>query len=238
MHAAIEAYYSAMPAGATPSVVLGCHDRHRLATRFGPANVRSAGLLLLTLWGQPTMYYGDELGMTDVPIPPDKVQDPWGLQKPDDDVGRDPERTPMQWDDSPHAGFTTPDADPWLPVAPDYATVNVAVQRQDPTSILNFYKALLRLRHQYPVLHRAGDFQLVDGLPDSVLAYTRTLDAARVLVAINFSDQPVAPDLSRIIEAAEVLLSTYMDRTGYANLAGLALRPYEGVLLSIQEHFA
>ena len=79
---AIERYYAALPPGAWPNFVLGSHDEHRLASRYGPANARTAAMLLLTLWGTPTWYYGDELGMQDVPIPPEKEQDPHGLRVP------------------------------------------------------------------------------------------------------------------------------------------------------------
>ncbi len=84
--------------------MLGNHDRPRIAARVGAAQARVAAMLLLTLRGTPTMYYGDELGLARVEMPPDAVQDPWGKNEPGH--GRDPSRTPMQWDAGPHAGFT------------------------------------------------------------------------------------------------------------------------------------
>ena len=93
--------------------------------------------MLLTLRGTPTCYYGDELAMTDVEIPPDKEQDPWGKQVPGLALGRDPERTPMQWDSAPNAGFSTPEAEPWLPVGDTYVMVNVETEREDPGSPLS-----------------------------------------------------------------------------------------------------
>ena len=117
-------------AGAWPSWVLGNHDRHRIASRVGPAQARVAAVLLLTLRGTPTLYYGDEIGMTDVPIPPDRVQDPFERNVPGLGLGRDPERTPMQWSAAPNAGFTA--GTPWLPVAADYRETNVETQRRDP----------------------------------------------------------------------------------------------------------
>ena len=84
-------------------------------------------MLLLTLRGTPTLYYGDEIGMRDVPIPPERVQDPLEKSVPGIGLGRDPERTPMQWSAAPQAGFST--AEPWLPLAEDFAQVNVAAQR-------------------------------------------------------------------------------------------------------------
>src|SRR5690606_37628021 len=105
-----------------PNWVLGNHDRHSIATRAGAAQARAANMLLLTLRGTPTTYYGEEIGMENVPIPLALMQDPPALNQPEmaHVVGRDPVRTPMQWDDSPNAGFTHPDATPWLPLAADY----------------------------------------------------------------------------------------------------------------------
>src|SRR5919199_2909639 len=101
-------------------------------------------MLLLTLRGTPTLYQGDEIGMRDVPIPPELVQDPWERNMPGLGYGRDPERTPLQWDASPNAGFTTGRA--WLPVAADFERVNVAAQRADPTSMLSLHRRLIALR--------------------------------------------------------------------------------------------
>src|SRR5690606_1763307 len=123
VRALVEEYEAALPADAWPNWVLGNHDRHRFATRAGRENARLGMMLLLTLRGTPTLYYGDEIGMEDVEIPPDQIQDPAELNAPGLGLGRDPERTPMQWDDSPNAGFCPPDVQPWLPVAPDYEQV-------------------------------------------------------------------------------------------------------------------
>src|SRR6185312_2995569 len=93
-----DAYEAALPDGAWPNWVLGNHDRPRLAGRVGAAQARAAAVLLLTLRGTPTLYYGDEIGMGDVPVPADRVQDPWERRVPGQGLGRDPVRTPMQWD--------------------------------------------------------------------------------------------------------------------------------------------
>jgi alpha-glucosidase len=116
----VDDYESVLPEDAWPNWVLGNHDRDRLATRVTPAQARVANMLLLTLRGTPTCYYGDELGMENVPIPLEMVQDPPAVNQPEiaHIVGRDPVRTPMQWDDSPNAGVSAPDAkSPWLPLA-------------------------------------------------------------------------------------------------------------------------
>ena len=139
----VDAYEAILPAGAWPNWVLGNHDQHRLATRIGPAQARVANMLLLTLRGTPTCYYGDEIGMENVPIPPEMVQDPPALNQPEIAhlVGRDPERTPMQWDASPNAGFAPAGVRTWLPLAADFAVRNVAAQESaDPTSFLTFYR--------------------------------------------------------------------------------------------------
>jgi alpha-glucosidase len=227
----IQRYYDAVPKGAWPNFVLGSHDEHRLATRFGAENARTAQMLLLTLWGTPTMYYGDEIGMQDVPIPPERMQDPWEQRVPGLGLGRDPERTPMQWDASPNAGFAAEDVQPWLPVADDYETVNVAVQEKDPTSTLNFIHALLRLRREMPALHREGVFTFIDGLPENVLAFTRGVDGERVLVALNYGEQKHTLDLSALAAQGELLLNTTNERSGEVSLGALDLHPHEGILL-------
>jgi alpha-glucosidase len=229
---AIADYYAVMPEGAMPNFVLGNHDFHRVATRFGRENHRSAGMLLLTLWGVPTMYYGDELGMEDVAIPRERMQDPWGINSPSPELGRDPERTPMQWDESPNAGFAPEGIETWLPVAGDYQEVNVAVQHEDPTSTLSFYRKLLSLRREMPALHR-GEFALVEGVPSDVIAYTRSAGDQRVLVVINFDGNAHSLDLSTVSSSAEVLLSSRFTVFGSVDLEALPVKPHESLLLSL-----
>ena len=111
-------YEAALPAGAWPNWVLGNHDRPRVASRVGQDQARVAAMLLLTLRGTPTLYYGDEIGMRQVAIAPDQVRDPFEKNVPGIGVGRDGCRTPMQWDATSRAGFST--ATPWLPLANDF----------------------------------------------------------------------------------------------------------------------
>jgi alpha-glucosidase len=115
--AAIDRYEAALPRGGWPNWVLGNHDRPRIASRVGAAQARVAGLMLFTLRGTPTLYYGDEIGMHDVVIPADRIQDPLEKNVPGAGLGRDPCRTPMQWDASRYAGFS--EHAPWLPIAAD-----------------------------------------------------------------------------------------------------------------------
>ena len=100
-------------------------------------------MLQLTLPGIPVVYYGDELGMHDVPIAKDQVRDPFEWQTGGRGLGRDPERTPMQWSAEANAGFTT--SKPWLPIADDFMTVNVETQRKDVHSSFVMYRTLLEL---------------------------------------------------------------------------------------------
>ena len=133
-------YEALLPQGAWPNWVLGNHDQSRVATRLGRAQAPLAMMLLLTLRGTPTIYQGDELGLEDAVIPPDRIRDPWALNEPGIG-GRDPERSPMPWDASPHAGFSS--GEPWLPLADGWETRNVAQQSGDPRSLLELTRQLL-----------------------------------------------------------------------------------------------
>ena len=128
--------------------MLGNHDQARVATRLGPAQARVAMVLLLTLRGTPTLYYGDELGLANVPIPPERERDPFGIRQPGTGQGRDPIRTPMPWDGSANCGFTT--GEPWLPLGADHAEQSVEAQRRDPASMLILTRTLLELRGSSP----------------------------------------------------------------------------------------
>jgi alpha-glucosidase len=231
---AVDAYEAALPAGGWPNWVLGNHDQHRLATRVGPAQARVANMLLLTLRGTPTCYYGDELGMENVAIPPEMVQDPPAVRQPEiaHVVGRDPERTPMQWDAAPNAGFSAPGVRTWLPVAADYETRNVAAQSADPGSMLSFFRTLTGLRQSQPALH-LGDYRSVETSSPDVFAYTRERGSARFLVALNFGGQGQQMSVSLKADGAEILLSTRMDVSGPVDLTALALRPNEGVVIRL-----
>jgi alpha-glucosidase len=222
--ALVEEYERALPPGAWPNWVLGNHDQKRVASRIGPNQARIGAVLLLTLRGTPTLYYGDELGMRDVPIAANAVRDPWERREPGLGLGRDPQRTPMQWDDSQYAGFS--DAKPWLPVADDHAQVNVASQRGDPGSMLTLYRRLIELRRACPPLTQ-GAFRMLSA-QDNVLAYERSHRDHRLLMALNFDSAP--KKLIIPVGANErVLLSTKGDPS--PDTAPLVLRPDEGVIV-------
>jgi alpha-glucosidase len=225
---AIDAYEAALPPHGWPNWVLGNHDKSRVATRVGLAQARVAAMLLLTLRGTPTVYYGDEIGMRDVDIPPELVQDPQELGVPGAGLGRDPERTPMQWDAGPGAGFTT--GAPWLPLAPDYAAVNVAAERADPRSMLALYRRLLELRRAELAL-AVGSYAPVPAEGD-VLAYLRSDGGRRFLIALNLGSHEQDVDISRLGDG-RVTVSTHLDRAGEQVGGSLALRADEGVVVEL-----
>jgi alpha-glucosidase len=225
---AIDAYEAALPPGAWPNWVLSNHDRSRIASRVGDEQARVAAMLLLTLRGTPTVYQGDEIGLRDVPIPPEMVQDPWERNMPGLGYGRDPERTPMQWDASPNAGFTT--GAPWLPLADDWRTCNVEAQRADPRSMLTLHRRLVELRRAEPAL-AVGSYRGL-ACEGSLLAYVREHAGRRLLVALMLEDEPGELDLATFGEGT-VLLSTHLDREGERVRERLVLRPDEGVVVAL-----
>jgi alpha-glucosidase len=220
-------YDKAVPEGEWPNWVLGNHDQHRIATRIGRAQARVAAMLLLTLRGTPTLYYGDEIGMEDVPVPSDLIQDPYEKNQPGLGLGRDPQRTPMQWDDAANAGFTT--GSPWLPIAENFHTSNVKTLSERPGSILNFYRELVRLRHERAAL-TVGSYHQVF-CAGSVLVYERTTAGERLAVVLNFGHGPEAVQLPG---TATVLLSTHLDRAGETVEGQVRLRADEGVVLELR----
>ena len=233
---AVDGLEAALPNGAWPNYVLGNHDEPRLATRYGLRVARTAAMLLLTLRGTPTLYYGDEIGMTDGEIPPHRQQDPWVLETAK--TGRDPCRTPMQWTAGPHAGFAPEHVDQlWLPLAEHYESVNVAAQLEDPRSILQLYRRLLAYRRSKPSLRR-GTYRPLDGVPSSCFVYVRS-DVAEhldqddpVLVALNFSGEEQRICLSSPARG-RIAISTGLDREGLVDLGDLTLRPHEGIIVEL-----
>ncbi len=224
--AAVEAYERALPDGAIPAWVIGNHDKPRVARRLGAGQARVAAMLLLTLRGIPTIYNGDELGLEGV-ISGHSL-DPKGRNLPG--LGRDAERTPMQWDATANAGFTS--GRPWLPVQSDHERVNVAVQREDPRSMLSLHRQLLILRRSEKAL--SDGIYVPAGRDDAIVSFERRYAGERLLVALNFSDRRRAFKLSTSA-AGRVLLSTWMDRAGEEVEAEIALRANEGVILAIDE---
>jgi alpha-glucosidase len=182
-------------------------------------------MLLLTLRGTPTMYYGDEIGMHDVRISPERVRDPYERNVPG--RGRDPERTPMQWDATAGAGFSV--GVPWLPVSDDAPLVNVARQERDSTSMLALYRRLISLRRAEAAL-TIGEYRPLEADGDT-MAYVREDAGRRLLVALNLGPRPAVLSLGR--ECGRVLLTTHLDRESEPVRGTMALRPDEGLLCGL-----
>jgi alpha-glucosidase len=231
----VDEYTALLPADAWPAQFLGNHDHSRVASRYdeggnGPARARVGAMMVLTLRGTPFVYYGEELGMSDGEIPPDRVVDV---------DGRDPERTPMQWDGSAGAGFSLPHggrrpADPWLPMAASADRVNVALERDDPTSMLSLYRRLIWYRKRSAAL-RWGGYRSLSEVPESLYAFVREAPEERLLVVLNFGDAPVRwpgePDLGA---SATVELSTDPARhPGPVQLGDLVIAGDEGLILRL-----
>lgn len=191
--ALIERYENALTPLSWPNWVLSNHDRSRLASRIGRDQAPAGLALLLTLRGTPTIYYGDELGLPDSPVPPEHERDCAALRAPGQGLGRDPQRMPMPWTSAPHVGFTPDNIEPWLPI-PDWArALSVQTQLDEPTSLLNAVRLLIKLRNEEPALQR-GSIR-VHAHTASSLCLVRELDDDSFALVVNFSGDPIAPDL-------------------------------------------
>jgi alpha-glucosidase len=223
----VDEFTGLLPPDAWPAWMLSNHDVSRIASRYdeggnGRARARVAAMLLLTLRGTPFVYMGDEIGQADGEIPADRVADV---------DGRDPERTPVQWDDSPGAGFTT--GEPWLPVGPEAATVNVAAQRDDPAAMLSLYRRLIRYRKGSAALH-GGDYRAQPDAPGGCYAFLRTAGDERLLVALNFAGEPLEYQVEGQ-DRGRLELSTDPARPAGEELSlrPLRLGPDEGVVVRL-----
>jgi alpha-glucosidase len=176
-----------------PVFVISNHDIPRSYNRYGDGKNNDAiaklmGAFYLTLRGTPIMYYGEEIGMeNNDPTRKEDVKDPIGRTGWPQEKGRDGERTPMQWNTAPNAGFSK--KDPWLPVPPSYQTHNVATESKDPNSVLNLYKKVLALRHTNQALLEGSYIALNEDDPN-VMSYLRSYRGKTVLVALNMSASP------------------------------------------------
>jgi alpha-glucosidase len=228
--ALVQQYEDALPRGAWPNWVLGNHDNPRVATRLGLAQARVAAMLLFTLCGTPLIYYGDEIGMEDGTIPPEQVRDICAMTTPGNDMGRDPARTPMQWDTSAHGGFST--GEPWLPVSPNCSDVNVETEKDDPLSMLTLYRRLIGLRRDHPAL--AGGAWKALCVQGGAFVYLRVAGARRLMIALNMTDEPHAILLQPPLREGRILLSTHLDRAEEGVGDELDLRADEGVIVELQ----
>ena len=218
-------YMSALPAGAWPNWVLGNHDQPRLASRIGTKRARAAALLLFALPGTLTIYYGEELGMQDVPIAPDEIQDPAEKRQPGIGMGRDPERTPMPWDRSASSGFSS--GLPWLPIGDVNKTLNVESMRADPNSMLTFYRRLLQLRRAQPVLV-SGSLTDLTG-DDGVMRFVRSHATKRFVVLLNLAEQ----ERTVVMSAGVITACTEVHREGEAVSQTAKLAPAEAMIVEV-----
>jgi alpha-glucosidase len=185
-------------------------------------------MLLLTLRGTPTLYYADEIGLCRVEVPPDRVQDPWEKNESGLGLGRDPERTPMQWDEGAFAGFSS--REPWLPLEASHEQCNVARLSRDETSILTLYRRLLATRRAHAALSLGDYAQLAVEAPD-VLAYERSRGQDRLIVVLNLGREQREATLPQTEDRRCVTLSTYLDRESEPVGRSVSLRGGEGVIL-------
>lgn len=225
--AAISEYEGVLPAGAWPNWVLGNHDQVRIASRVGLLQARVAAILLLTLRGTPTLYYGDEIGMRDIAISPDQVQDPQGKNV---GVSRDPARTPMQWTAAPHAGFSTVAS--WLPVSLDYQYCNVERQQDDPDSLLSLYRRLIQLRREEPCLVVGTYRPLV--AEGNLIAYVREHGDSRWLVALNLGPGPCQLSLGAMPAGGQIAIATERRRENERVTDRLVLNGDDGVVVRLE----
>jgi len=231
---AIQRWEDALDADAWPNYVLNNHDMRRSASRYGRGEdderLKVAAALLLTQRGTPFLYYGEEIGMRDISLTRAEIKDPVGKRYWPFYKGRDGCRSPMQWDDTQNAGFTS--GEPWLPVHPNYVHRNAAAQRSDPGSLFHFYRQLLALRRQYPAMVK-GMFQPLTFDPRSVLGYLRQTTDQTILVALNFSNRPVKLILGSEMTRANwgLLLSNQRDTLDASPGSSLRLAPNEACIL-------
>jgi alpha-glucosidase len=226
----VEEYEAALPLGGWPNWVLGNHDKPRIASRVGAAQARIASMLLLTLRGTPTIYYGDEIGMQDVPIPRERIRDVVERNMPERGLGRDRCRTPMQWDATGFAGFS--EYEPWLPLPEMAKHENVQNQRHDPTSFLWLYRRLIALRRSEPAL-QLGSYRMIYARADTWL-FLRELDDERILVALNMGSEPTAVAFTSGPILGRLLLSTHLDRESEEVHGSIDLRAHEGVVVKLR----
>jgi alpha-glucosidase len=186
-------------------------------------------MLLLTLRGTPTIYYGDEIAMDQVAISPDQMRDPLGKRLPGQDLGRDGCRTPMQWDATIHAGFST--AAPWLPLGRTCDNDNVVHQQRDKTSMYQLHRRLIELRRERMALSLGGYGRvLAEGI---LLVFTREFGRERILIVLNFGGEPIAASLASDESPGRLLISSAGDREGEPVRGSIKLRAHEGAVVEL-----
>jgi alpha-glucosidase len=227
LQAQLDAYMNAIPDDAWPDWVVGGHDKKRIASKIGQAQARVLAMLLMTLRGTPIFFAGDELGMEQQDIPPDRLNDPFEKLVPGYDLSRDGERVPMRWNDDPQGGFSI--REPWLPLGKDVKSRNVKLLQADQRSILWLYRRLIDLRQREPAF-TAGDYVPLRSRND-IFKYKRVAGGSEFLVALNLVHEPRRLDW---IGPGRLALSTHLDRDDAVVPGSLLLRADEGVIIEIQ----
>lgn len=230
--ASVNEYEGALPKNGWPNWVLGNHDQHRLVSRIGLQQARIAAILLLTLRGTPTIYYGEEIGMADVPIPLAEVHDPLGLNMPERNLSRDPARTPMHWNNEQFAGFST--FKPWLKVDKKYYRSNVAIQSGDPYSLLTMYRKLIELRNKELSLSIGNYLPL--GADQQFIAYKRTHPGATsFIIVLNLTHRPCYFKIAGLSFKAKIIVGTDPELEGMIIEDGIDLSGDEGIVAALYE---
>jgi alpha-glucosidase len=223
VQATIDAYFNAIPKDAWPDFVIGGHDKHRVASKIGQPQMRILAMLLMTIRGTPFLFAGDEIGSEQVSIPAERIQDPFEKLVKGFNLGSDPERAPLRWDDTDKGGFTV--GEPWLPLSEDRAR-NILAQQHDSQSLLNLYRELIALRSREPCLTQ-GEYRPRRAQND-IFSFERGLGETEILVALNISGEP------RLWEWHGYgfrLLSTELDRGSGKVQGPIHLKPNEGVII-------
>lgn len=221
----IEQYLSSTNGTALPFFGVGNHDQPRIVSRLGYERARALGFLNLLTPGISLIYYGEEIGMTNGELSDEQIQDTFSPSNTKFD-SRDLERTPMQWDDSQSAGFSS--AQPWLPVHSNRTAVNVLSQSVDESSLLYMTRCLLRLRSAHPALVH-GSYQGIDTGNGYVLAFRRELDGERYYVVVNFADQSQdfsLPESCRVVITSDVTMESNPSTIG----------PYKAILFRAEDN--
>jgi alpha-glucosidase len=229
--------------GNQPLFVFDNHDNPRTAARYGDGVHNQAidkmlATILFTTRSTVLMYYGDEIEMpTTEPTSKDQVKDPIGITGWPKEKGRDGERTPMQWNSSVSAGFSS-NPHTWLPVAPDYRTVNVEKELKHPDSMLNWYKKLIALRRSNPAIRAGTMAMLVSGNPQ-VLSWSRTSPGGKVvIVACNFDADPQVVSLRSSVggshKTAIVLAASGGQQKKSVDLNAISLPPYGSIVAEVK----
>lgn len=199
------------------------HDRSRIVSRYGAERAKAISVMMLTLPGMIFIYYGDELGMHDVNIPPDMVHDPGAVGG----EGRDPERTPMQWTSGAAAGFSN-NENTWLPIAHDYRLNNAEIESNQKDSFLSLYKALLQARHESKALS-LGALNILAVEEDHIIAYSRQQGNERYSTIMNLEDKTKGYSFD---QPGKVLISSATGKSTDANvLHNYSLKPHEAILI-------